>query len=141
MRLLVFTFFAFVSVSNAQTDSLAVLRGVVKDKNEEGLIGATVKAFQNGAFIYGTLTDEQGKFKLTLAPGNYDLEVGYTGYSNQLVKGILLTKSQNYRYDIIMNTPLILEATYIIRCGPPLINMEPGNTGTTICSDEIHRMY
>lgn len=143
MRLLIFVFFAFISFANAQTDSLAVLKGVVKDNEDDSLIAATMKIMQNGELVKGTITDYDGNYSFSLAPGKYDLEVSYTGYVTILTTGINLEARQTLRYDVEMISAAIQEICrlHFTVFKTPLIDFDPGNTGTTIISDQIRKMY
>ena len=142
MRLLLFTFFAFVSVSNAQTDSLAVLQGAVKDKNGEFLIGVSLKILQNGEFVKSTITDYDGIFQFSLKPGKYDLEAKYTRFTTTLVKGIVLEKQQILQYDIVLADSIFIELPFICGCClPPIIDFDPENTGATFTAYQIRKRY
>ncbi|MCS7078032.1 MAG: TonB-dependent receptor family protein [Bacteroidia bacterium] len=61
-----------------------ILSGIVKDKNtQEGLpyVNIALKTLKDSAFITGTVTNEKGLFSISeLKPGEYVLELFYTGY-------------------------------------------------------------
>ncbi|MDX5321104.1 MAG: carboxypeptidase regulatory-like domain-containing protein, partial [Bacteroidota bacterium] len=69
----------------AQGQNSAEIKGVVRDSTDgSGLIQATVRLLQNKTLITGTLTDEFGSYYLSgISPGEYQLEVTYTGYGTQ----------------------------------------------------------
>ncbi|WP_291723055.1 TonB-dependent receptor [Bernardetia sp.] len=81
-------FFLFtLSTSFAQSDFKPSVSGIVKDKNGEILIGATVvlKSSQvdetNTNLTKGTVTNTQGKFSFASIPSqNYTLTISYIGY-------------------------------------------------------------
>jgi len=56
------------------------LRGTVKDANGQTLVGASVTLQGSSK---GTLTDNNGNYSLSLAPGKYTLVVSYVGYATQ----------------------------------------------------------
>lgn len=61
------------------------VKGIVKDENGEGIIGASVivKGTSNG-----TITDYDGNFTLPNVPANATLDVSYVGYLAQEVKAV-----------------------------------------------------
>ena len=59
-----------------------VLTGRVLDENNDALIGASVKVYKGKDLIRGSITDYDGKFRIALDPGTYELEVTYAGYTN-----------------------------------------------------------
>lgn len=58
----------------------ALLRGTVKDANGQTLVGASVTVQGSSK---GTLTDNNGNYSLSLAPGKYTVVVSYVGYATQ----------------------------------------------------------
>ena len=59
------------------------VRGTVTDANNEPVIGATV--IVSGDATRGTVTDIDGNFKVSVAPGS-TLVISYIGYDTQRVK-------------------------------------------------------
>ncbi len=72
---------------HAQHKSRTILTGNVSDaKTGEPLIGVNILI---KGTVYGTSTDENGKFKIDYLPaGTYDVEATMIGYKSQLKKGI-----------------------------------------------------
>jgi TonB-dependent starch-binding outer membrane protein SusC len=63
-----------------------IVRGTVTDQeNGEPLLGATILVTETGN---GTVTDFEGKFSLTLSPGNYSLQISYTGYATKEIRNV-----------------------------------------------------
>lgn len=142
MRLLIFAYFAFISFSNAQADSLAILRGTVKDKLGDSLIGATLKVLQNDTILKSTITDYDGNYRLSLKPGKYELEVTYTGFAKILTGEITLAADQSLRYDFEMQHFPFSETYWeCLFFHPPLIDFDPGNTGATFLTGHIRNKY
>lgn len=73
---------AKVSVNRATTQQASHIniKGVVKDKAGEPLIGASI--VEKGNLGNGVVTDMDGKFNLTVSAGS-QIEVSYIGYINQ----------------------------------------------------------
>ncbi|MDX2133181.1 MAG: carboxypeptidase regulatory-like domain-containing protein [Saprospiraceae bacterium] len=77
-----FLFFLFLTLFflpglSAQT----VLRGKITDEAGAPLVGAAVKLYKDTLVHKGAVTDLNGEFRLALEPGQYTLEVRYTGYA------------------------------------------------------------
>lgn len=85
--LLAICLFFFTCISFSQI-STVTLSGSVKDNNDKiplPFVHVVLKDAQDSSFITGTVTDDDGIFNLTeVAPGNYLLEVSYTGYKTNL---------------------------------------------------------
>lgn len=72
-------------VLSAQAQASFISGKVSDAKTGEPLIGATV-ALPNTS--YGSVTDWEGNFQISLAPGIYELVVRYTGYKNYELAGV-----------------------------------------------------
>lgn len=89
---LLLIFLLFSSFSSAQS---LVLKGRVTDVSSgEPLIGATVKAGNEGVF-----TDFDGNFLIYLNPGAYDLEISYVGY-DPVVQVIVIDKDTEMDFEV-----------------------------------------
>ena len=59
---------------------------MIKDESDKSVISyanVVLKTPSDGAFVTGTITDEEGRFVVTgIKPGNYVLEVSMLGYAN-----------------------------------------------------------
>ena len=72
-----------VSFANSQN---GFIRGSVFDaKNGEYLVGVTV--FAEGTTT-GSITDLDGKFNLSIAPGTYDIRISYVSYNTKKIEGV-----------------------------------------------------
>ena len=74
-----------------------VLSGKITDDQGEALIGATVKVLRSNDLVRGTITDYNGDYRVTVDPGNYDVEVSYTGFQMQKVTGVRAILSPSTR--------------------------------------------
>ncbi len=73
------------SPSNTVTDlATTSVKGKVMDSsNSEALPYATATVYNNeGAIIDGTITDDNGKFKLNLKPGTYTIKIEFISYKD-----------------------------------------------------------
>ncbi len=76
--------FLFVNLS-LQAQSV-ILSGKVVDKNQQPLVGATIKV---ATLKKGTTTDLEGKFQLNIPSGTYKIEISYVGYKPKSFSTIL----------------------------------------------------
>jgi hypothetical protein len=142
MRLIPVFLLAFLPFLNAQIESLPLLTGRVSDETGEALIGATIKVFQDDKIIRGTITDYDGRFKINLAPGIYDVECSYTGYSTKKWTGVSIEQTEIRQMAFVMDKPMVIEIESVYYdFYPPLIDMMPGNTGNMFSSYQIRHMY
>ena len=76
LKLLFATFSLFSSIAYAQT----TLKGTVKDKNGEPLMGANIMLTPSK----GTITDFEGKYSIkNIENGNYTVRVSFLGYKSK----------------------------------------------------------
>lgn len=72
-----------LNTTNAQSNYLVISGKVILSETGEPLQGASVFAENT---TLGTATDTEGKFKLYLPHGGYDIVVTYTGYQSESVR-------------------------------------------------------
>ncbi len=90
-------FFLLPAALLAQKSSVT-LSGIVKDKaSQEALSFAvlTIKKASDSAFVSGTITDEEGLFRIALKPGDYVLEATQIGYK-PYVEALFVGSSSDY---------------------------------------------
>ncbi len=69
------------------------LSGIVIDQEtNEGLIAATIEIYQKDKIVSGTTTDIDGRYSVTLEPGEYDVKVSYIGFTTQTFKGVTVKR-------------------------------------------------
>ncbi len=142
MRLLIFVFLALAFVSNAQTDTLAVIYGTVKDTTGEPLIGATLKILKNGVVVKGTITDFNGNYRIQIEPGEYDLEVNYAGFQKLETKGVSSADKQSLMQNFELEySPTSQTYWHCYFWAAPLIDFAPGNTGEIFSASQIRNRY
>jgi hypothetical protein len=95
----------FTGAASAQES--AVLQGKVLDATSgEPLIGAQVVVAGTDR---GTVTDVDGRYRLQLAAGTYDLDVQYLGYAAKMVTGVVVAADAPTFQDVAL-TPEAVEA-------------------------------
>lgn len=84
--------FIFVLVSfahSAWSQSLGIIRGVVKDKNtQETIVGATIVI---DGTTDGAVTDVEGAYKISVPVGTYRLKASFLGYTTLWKENIVVT--------------------------------------------------
>jgi outer membrane receptor protein involved in Fe transport len=72
-------------ILNAQRS--VTISGIVKDKSSKAnlpFVNVLLKTEKDSTFVSGTVSNEEGRFTLSkITPGNYFLELTYTGYTSQ----------------------------------------------------------
>ncbi|HEX5749558.1 MAG TPA: carboxypeptidase regulatory-like domain-containing protein [Archangium sp.] len=82
---------AFAAVERAPTGPTGIVRGVVTDASTGApLPGARVLA--EGPFSRDTLTDEEGRYSLTLPTGTYRVSATFFGYERRVVEAVEVTE-------------------------------------------------
>lgn len=93
-------FFIFPLNSFSQTGKITV-SGVAKDnqlKTPLPYVNVVLKTNADSSFVLGTITNEEGQFTLAeIKPGNYFLEITYSGYSTKM-QPLLLGNLNTYLF-------------------------------------------
>lgn len=108
------------------------LTGTVKDENEEAIIHAKIIASINGKSVDSTITDFDGNFNLTLAPGEYKIDVLYTGYSSYSINKIIIDSNTRPPLNITLKMVMLLDAIEITQFRVPLIETDKTTSDQTI---------
>ncbi len=80
---------------------------VVDDANSDPLIGVNIKVTSTSL---GTITDDNGNFKLELTNGDYTLEFSYLGYETKSVK---VNRTQTLNIRLVTATQLLNELVVV----------------------------
>ena len=85
-----------------------IIQGIVTDETGEPLPGATVSAVASGSRneTSAVVTDVNGHFSLTLAPGTSQIEVSYVGFQNKVVR---LGRASSYEIAMVPDAQTIDE--------------------------------
>lgn len=89
----------------------ATVYGEVFDENGDPLIGATVRTAD-----YGTTTDENGKYRLSLNAGTYTVLYSYIGYS-ETTKTLTLTENQQLEVNVALSEGVEILKTATVTSG------------------------
>lgn len=112
-----------------------MLSGMVRDDKEE-LPGASITVKQGGKLVRGAVTDATGAYRVQLVPGDYEVEVSYTGYKTQQMTGIRLVSGVNTQ-DFTLSTDASLTEVVIMEYKVPLIKQDETATGMALTSEQI----
>ncbi|BFM45624.1 TonB-dependent receptor [Flavobacterium sp. CFS9] len=87
---LVFALLVFKTFNATAQNSSATLSGLIKDKTTKSplpYINVVLKTAKDQKMLFGTLTNEEGRFNLTnVTSGNYTLEITSVGYKTKSQK-------------------------------------------------------
>jgi len=100
--LILLTVFLTVALSSAQAGNgiNGTVSGKVMDKKTgEELIGVSVMIEGTGI---GTVTDFEGKFNLTIPPGQYNLILSYVSYTKKVIKGVEVKPKETITLNPVM---------------------------------------
>lgn len=137
--LLFLTILLGVEIGFAQV-GVTVLSGKVTDDQGEALIGATVKVLRGADLVRGTITDYNGDYRVNLDPGNYDVEVSYTGYQVQKVTGVRVITNTLNSLDFTMVSGNVLGEVTVSAFKVPLIEQDKTQGGQTLTSEQIKNL-
>ena len=117
-----------------------ILCGKITDDQGESLIGATVKVMRGAEFVRGTITDYNGDYRVALDPGNYDVEIMYTGYQTQRMTGIPIIVNALNPVDFILFSGLTLQEVTVSAFKVPLIQQDMTQGGQTLTSSQVRNL-
>lgn len=137
--LLFLTILLSMEIGFAQV-GVTVLSGKVIDDQREALIGATVKVLRGADLVRGTITDYNGDYRINLDPGNYDVEVSYTGYQVQKVTGVRVITNTLNSLDFTMVSGNVLGEVTVSAFKVPLIEQDKTQGGQTLTSEQIKNL-
>ncbi|MCB0746535.1 MAG: TonB-dependent receptor [Ignavibacteriae bacterium] len=106
LKLSYFLIFVASNISVAQFSShYNNLSGNVKDfDSSEPLIGVNIVVVKTN---YGTSTDRNGNFALSLPEGQYDLKISMVGYENLVINNVLIMKNVEKRIPVTLRSKAI----------------------------------
>lgn len=134
-----------VAAATAGTPN-SMMTGKITDKETgEEMIAANIIISKNGNFIQGVTTDIDGNYSIRVDPGNYDLEISYTGYLTKKISTILVTGDNTNVVDVELSIGgsdtfdgrgCCISWGWLI----PLIKQDETTTELTITSEQIRNL-
>lgn len=128
-----FTFF----LQTAWSQNNGTILGIVKDKRtQEALVGVTVQAENT---TLGTTTDTDGKFKLTLPVGSYNLKASFVGYKAASKFNVVLTSgnAQQINFELEEEALQLEEAKVVFNRSISVASVETPNSIQKLTTEEI----
>lgn len=116
-----------------------VLQGTVVDDKGEPIISASIKVLKGTDMVRGTQTDFDGKYRLNLDPGSYDVEVIYSGFPTSRTEGVQVLTNQLNELNVTMSST-VLETVVISAYKVPLIEQDKTSGGQTLTSEQIKNL-
>jgi hypothetical protein len=128
--------FAQTTISS---ESTTTLEGKVMDQDlGDVVIGANVKISKDTKVVKGAVTNLDGKFRVSLDAGTYDVEVSFTGMNSVKITGVqVLNKTANSMETILMGSSDMLDEVIIEKYRVPLIKKDVTSGGQTLTSDDL----
>lgn len=138
--------FAFTGWRTFAQVTTAGLTGFIKDQENKGLPGATIKATHvPSGTRYGTMTQTDGNFIIQgmRAGGPYTVEITYIGFAPKKVEGVYLVLGENF----VLNEGIspgedgeTIKEVQVVANKSKLLNSERTGAATNISSTNIARM-
>ncbi|MDY6800373.1 MAG: TonB-dependent receptor [Bacteroidota bacterium] len=114
--------FLFLMISNQLNAQNGIIRGSVFDGvTGESLPGVTIY-IEN--ISHGTITDLDGKFNLSVAPGTYDVRVSFISYETIYVKGVNVKEEEVTLLDDIGLNEATFEIASVVVTAKAIRNTE-----------------
>ncbi|MFN0014034.1 MAG: carboxypeptidase regulatory-like domain-containing protein [Saprospiraceae bacterium] len=140
VRSLLLLFALLFSAGQAFSQGNTVLSGKVTDDKGEALIGATIKVLRGTDLVRGVITDYNGDYRLNLDPGNYDVEVSYTGFQVQKVTAVRVLTGTLNTLDFTLVDGNVLGEVTVSAFKVPLIEQDKTQGGQTLTSEQIKNL-
>ncbi len=132
--------FAILFGAGAVIAQSTVLSGRITDDQGEALIGASIKLLKGTDLVRGAITDYNGDYRLTVDPGNYDVEVSYTGYQTSKTTGVRIIVNTINSLDVTLVSGNVLSEVQVTAFKVPLIEQDKTQGGQTLTSEQIRNL-
>ncbi|MBK8556978.1 MAG: carboxypeptidase-like regulatory domain-containing protein [Lewinellaceae bacterium] len=126
----------FLGLFSASPVTEPAIKGMVYDnESKEPLVGATVRVLQSEKTILGALADIDGIFMIqTLEPGNYDIQVSYTGYETMIMKDVKVEAGRPLVLDFGLKSATTLNEVIVTGYSISLVKSESKSEMAGSCS-------
>lgn len=125
---------AFLLAQTANT----VLEGLVtEDATGEQLIGASVRILKKKQLVQLVVTNYEGRFRVALEPGQYDLQITYSGFLPLEITHVNVLAGKINKIDCALSSGMTLQEVTIAAYKVPLISQDKTSSGYTLASDNI----
>ncbi len=110
----IFIFMLFFVCQSTFAQNVGTIIGTIKDgQTREVLVGVTIEAEGTST---GTTTDAEGKYRLQLPVGSYNLKATFVGYAPLTKFNVVLTSgnAQQIDFELIEETVQLEAATVVL---------------------------
>lgn len=123
---------AFLLAQTATT----VLEGIVTEaESGEQLIGASVRILQHNELVRLVISDFDGRFRVTLDPGKYDLHITYTGFVPLEITNVIVLAGKINNIECAVYSGITLQEVQVAAYKVPLISQDKTSGGYTLASE------
>lgn len=123
---------AFLLAQTATT----VLEGIVTEaESGEQLIGASVRILKQKELVTLVISDYDGRFRVTLDPGIYDLQITYTGYTPLEITNVNVVAGKINRIECAVYSGITLQEVQVATYMVPRIQQDKTSGGYTLASE------
>jgi hypothetical protein len=113
-QVLVLLCLALLALSAFKLNTGTVLAGKITDQNGEALIGVNIRVTKGTTFIKGAVSDVDGKYRVELEPGAYDVEFSYTGFESKRILDVNVPAAQETTLDMTLHSGALLEEVVVV---------------------------
>jgi hypothetical protein len=125
-----------------QAQNFGTLQGKITDADTgEPILFCAVVLTKGGIQAGVVETDFDGNYSIgNLDPGEYDVEVSYIGYQEQLIKGVRVVAGRVVPLNVSLSPGVLLGEVEIVEYVVPLVEQDNTTQGRTITSNEIRAL-
>ena len=107
-------------------NNAVTVRGTILDeKTKEPLPFVHVCFKQEGTLMIAGVTDFDGKFRVDIPVGQYDVDIACIGYSRKIVKVNITSANRDIGEIMLTMSATVLGLMPVIEVNPPLIEVDP----------------
>lgn len=124
----------------AQIRSSGRIVGIVEDATKGVLPGVTVTATAVGKGTEtSTITDQAGRYTMTVLPGDYDVTASLPGFGTQLYSGITVTVGEARTVNFTLQVGEISEQI-TVEGGAPLVDTRSSTMSSLVSTEAVHNL-
>lgn len=139
MKIFLLLLTGLCTVAFFPVQTTTILQGTITAAdNGEALIGCSVKIFRGTDVVGGAVTDVDGRYRIQLEPGTYDIEVSYTGLTTNRTTGVKVLEGQLNTFDCALEDNVTLNTVEIVAYKVPLIEQDKTSFGQTVTSHNMN---
>lgn len=133
----IFILASLIGASNTFAQKQGTVLGTVTDsKTREALVGVTILVEGTS---FGTTTDPEGKYRIELPTGSYNIKATFVGYSPLTKFNVVLTSgnAQQINFELLEETVQLEAATVVLNRSISVATTETPNSVQKLTTEEI----